>query len=253
MARAGVSQKQAPSYRVAAKGRSAVDWRGMLTVTVAIGAIVAVAFGGGYALRRGPGGLPVVEASTLPLRVKPTDSGGAAVIGSDETANADPNAEGLAPDILRLNVLREKPEQGKPAAQVNTAQKFASLIEHLPPLVASADAATVNLAAAAPPATISAMPAIAAPVSASTVMAEGGISVQLGALASEQGAQAAWADAATKNPDLIGNHGHLLVPGSLAGHQVWRLRIGGFADVADAATFCAKLHARGSECTVAAF
>jgi hypothetical protein len=34
---------------------------------------------------------------------------------------------------------------------------------------------------------------------------------------------------------------------------MWRLRTGGFATVAEAASFCAKMRSRGADCSIAAF
>ncbi len=242
-------KRATPSYRAAVKPPAkSFDLRGTLVAGGGIALVVLVAFGGGYALRSSAGGLPVIEAAAGPVRVKPADSGGSAPIGTDDVGGGAATTEGLAPaaETPNINGLREK-FAPKVAAVVPVME---TLVASLPPLVSDAHASVppVAVASVAAPAV-----AIAAPVRASTVMAAGGIAVQLGALDSEAGAQGAWAASTQRMPDLLAGRVPLLVPASLAGRQVWRLRVAGFADVAAAAGFCAKLRARGADCTVAAF
>jgi hypothetical protein len=236
--------RSVPSYKTGGRQpvKKSFDWKGLFVVGGGIAAIALLAFGGGYALKHSGGGLPVVEAPDGPVRVKPDQTGGAATIGGDFDTG-EGKAEGLAPATENpdIDALHQKFTPQPPAAA--SASEVATLVARLPPLVSTAIAETAPAAATQ----------IAAPVRASTVMADSGIAVQLAALDSPQAGQSAWSEIIARNADLLAGRNHLLMPATIAGHQIWRLRVSGFADVADAANFCVKLRSRGADCTVAAF
>ena len=77
--------------------------------------------------------------------------------------------------------------------------------------------------------------------------------VQLAAVDTEQGAQAEWQRLAKRMPDALGDRRLVLQRAERDGKAVWRVRTGGFSDVADATAFCSRLRAKGASCTIAAF
>jgi hypothetical protein len=77
--------------------------------------------------------------------------------------------------------------------------------------------------------------------------------VQLAALDSEAAADAAWAQMAHRLPDLLAGHRPEVTRFERDGHVFWRLRTGGFEDIAAATAFCAKLRAHGAGCAIASF
>lgn len=261
-----------PSYKVRNRApQSQIDWGRVGILAGGIGVIALLAFGGGYALRHANGGLPVIAAEPGPVRVKPDVAGGAETIGGDSYAASLGDGEGLAPatESPAVDALREKfAPKPAPAPVVSMtpdaqspAREVASLIARLPPLVSTASAETADAAApralpAPGPAAAPAEPAVIAPAhaaSASIGASAGGIAVQLAALDSEIAAQAAWGDAQARHGSLLAGRQHSVSTAKVAGRQVWRLRVGGFADVAQAAAFCVQLRAEHGNCTVAAF
>jgi hypothetical protein len=80
-----------------------------------------------------------------------------------------------------------------------------------------------------------------------------GVQVQLAALDSQAAANAAWTQLAHRVPDLLGGHSPAVVRFDRDGKVFWRLRTGGFADIAAATQFCTKLRARGAGCAIATF
>ena len=77
--------------------------------------------------------------------------------------------------------------------------------------------------------------------------------VQLAAVDTEQGAQAEWLRLAKRMPDALSDRRLVLQRAERDGKAVWRVRTGGFSDVADATAFCSRLRAKGASCTIAAF
>ena len=77
--------------------------------------------------------------------------------------------------------------------------------------------------------------------------------VQVAAVDSEAAAQAEWQRLAKKMPDLLGDRRPVVQKAERDGRAIWRVRLAGFGDVADATGFCAKLHARGGSCAIASF
>ncbi|MDD2705722.1 MAG: SPOR domain-containing protein, partial [Acidocella sp.] len=83
--------------------------------------------------------------------------------------------------------------------------------------------------------------------------AEGGTSVQLGALPSHLAAETAWRKASASEPTLFSGKSPDIVKANVRGKNYYRLRVDGFASRLEAAKFCAELSATGSACTVANF
>ena len=74
--------------------------------------------------------------------------------------------------------------------------------------------------------------------------------VQLSPAKSEASARAEWDKLARKLPELFGQHRALFLKTNETGSAPWRLRTNGFADPAQAKTFCDKVKAKGGQCTV---
>jgi len=81
----------------------------------------------------------------------------------------------------------------------------------------------------------------------------GKIQVQLAAAVDPAGAHTAWARLNSKMPALFSGRSPVYTHTKVAGVAFWRLRVGGFADIATARQFCASVRAQGGACTVATF
>jgi hypothetical protein len=74
--------------------------------------------------------------------------------------------------------------------------------------------------------------------------------VQLAAAGSQQQAEAAWRLLLHRSPRLVADRSPIFSAARVDGRDVWRLRTGGFADVATASAFCASVRAARSDCWV---
>ena len=92
-------------------------------------------------------------------------------------------------------------------------------------------------------------PAAERPVSTA---APASYAVQLTAAGTEAAARHEWQQLRQRVPDVIGSREPSVMPAEVDGHQLWRLRAGGFATRADAAAFCDLLQSRHSSCWVVA-
>ena len=182
--------------------------------------------------------VPVIEADSRPIRVKPENAGGLQVAGAEDpvmgnqaarTQSMAPAAETPAPQALRA----QNPPQARPPAVAPTAP-------------GQPETAAANIPS--PPAVPHTAQAVR-PVVAPTA----GPVVQLAAVESEQTAQAEWQRLAKRMPDLLGTRRALLQRAEHDGHAVWRIRTSGFADIAEATSFCARVRAKGGSCTIASF
>jgi hypothetical protein len=72
--------------------------------------------------------------------------------------------------------------------------------------------------------------------------------VQIGAPDSQSGAEAEWAKAARKAPDLFGSAERIIQQTDVNGKTVYRLRAGAFATGQDADAFCNAFKAKGGAC-----
>jgi Flp pilus assembly protein TadD len=76
----------------------------------------------------------------------------------------------------------------------------------------------------------------------------GSAQVQLGAVPSEHAAQQAWHRLQQKMPDQFSGHEPIIAKAERDGRVFWRLRTGGFSDMADAVSFCDRVRQGGSDC-----
>lgn len=75
--------------------------------------------------------------------------------------------------------------------------------------------------------------------------------VQLVAVQSEGAAQAEWQSLRQRHPDLFGARQPVITRTERDGRTFWRVRTGGFTDLADARGFCDRVRAKGASCMVA--
>jgi cell division septation protein DedD len=203
----------------------------MALVAAGIGGALVLAVAGSSMLHRTHHTVPVIQAISGPVRVKPADPGGMKVMGADDAA---PGAEKLAPPA-------ERPQIAALRARVKAAKAPKTPV------------AETKVAEARPPAIMASPP----PLQASAVQASPSVptstSVQLAAFDSAERAEQDWGRLAEKMPDLLGNRKPEIERTDLHGRPVYRLRTGGFANLAQATEFCAKVRAHGADCSVAAF
>ena len=222
---------------------------------IAGGAAVVLALGvGGYALLANrPHGIPVIEADSRPIRVKPDNPGGMQVVGAEEqilggaggsqdSAMMAPAPETPEPQVLRAQIQAARqpaPAPQPPPAPVQSASLPAAT--PAPTVIAPAQPQPPLVAARIPPP----HPA-AAPVS-------NGTEVQLAALETEQAAMTEWQKLAKRMPDLMASRHPAVVKAERDGKTFYRLRTGGFADTAQATAFCTQVKAKGGGCAIASF
>lgn len=215
-----------------------------------LGAALLV-FGGGWALMgQRSTTVPVVQADNRPIRVKPENPGGLQVSGAHDdilSGGNDNQAAGkLAPppEVPAPQALRAPPPSAPPASAP-----------------AASPAATAPQAAAAPAAVATATPVVAKPSVAvkpaepaeKRPAAAGVASVQLAAVSTEEAARSEWQRLSKRLPDLLGSQRPAFTKTERDGRTLWRVRTGGFADVAAATSFCGKMRAKGAACAVAEF
>ncbi len=220
-----------PEYSYQARKRQSVD-PAMRRIVLAAGGISVVIIGvalvwSGVRPRIGFGPPPEIAAPDVPLRVAPLDPGGLTVPGANEpimSGNVSSGPATLAPEAPQPDIQQFQPIA--PAAP--------------PPASVATTAPSAALPNAAPAAPLSAAPS-------------GPAQVQLAATANSAGAHQVWAHLLAKYPPLLKDKTPIFIPAIVNGNNVWRLRVGGFADQQAARTFCADLAAKGAACTVVGF
>lgn len=273
-----VSIPPAPSYRVPLRLRRRHDpaTRMRLMVAGSLGAVIIAWFAGSAWLGGGSGQVPVVEAQTGPIRVKPANPGGLQVPGADNaifSSNGGNGEDKLAPppqtpDLQALQAPARPAPAPKtaaaaaspppsPAGRTAEAAKPPTVVATPnPAAAAAAPKAAAIVAAAKPAATDGRAPDAVAterrPTPAVTAATHGAL-VQLAALSSEQGAHEEWGLLAKRLPQLLAGRQPSVSKVEHDGHTYWRLRTGGFADTAKATMFCLRVRAKGASCSVADF
>lgn len=278
------SQLSNTSYRARRAGPDGGQRTLKLAAAGLGGLLLLGAVGYGIVGRR-PSTIPVIEADSRPLKVKPENPGGMQITGADELSDdrsksdrMAPTAEVPAPQALRAQMQQAAPATpaavapmaatvAQPGAQQQGTGPGASPLPDTPAKTLAKSAvqaasvpATVAAApvAAGPGATPSVAPVVVpAPTPAVTMAAPrpvGGVTlVQLGALASEAAARSEWQRLGRSAPGLLDGREPVVSKIERDGRTYWRLRTGGFSDIADATGFCAKLKAKGGSCAVADF
>lgn len=220
------------SYRAPRRPES-----GMQRITLVAGGLAAAFLLalGVYALtgNRHARVVPVIEADTRPIRVKPENPGGMQVAGQDDdllsgAADAAAGKLGPAPETPQPQALRA--QQDAPDAKAATPAA---------PPAAAPPPAPVRPAATAPA-------AVAPPKAADA----GGATVQLGALETEADAKAEWDRLGRRMPELLANRRMTVSRTDVNGKTWFRIRVGGFADIAAATAFCGQVRAKGGACNL---
>jgi hypothetical protein len=243
-----------PGYRV----RRSSDTMDADTVRLALigGGIAAVllVIGGAWKLSgHRPAEVPVVQADSRPLRSKPDNAGGMQVEGQNDAilSGATDGKDALAPppEVPAPQALKDEAAQLLAARQAVAppAAPPAAPASPLPVVAASAPTPARPAAiAAVPPARTAATPAVTQAAVPSALAGHAG--VQLASLDSEALAFVEWRRLTQKMPDLLGRRQPLVQQADSHGRTYWRLRTGGFADIATATAFCQQVRAKGADC-----
>ena len=239
---------QSQSWRPQRRG-SSLDPQVIRAAMIAAG--LAAVLGVGYAaysmVGRAPHAVPVVEADSRPVRVRPDNPGGMQVAGAEEqimggAGNGQADTMAPPPEVPQPQVLR---------AQIEAARQ--------PPPPPPAQPVSLAVPPAPAPASISALPEqrVAIPLKPAIptrpAQVAGSAAVQLAAMPTEAGAMAEWQRLAKRMPDLLASRQPAVQRADHDGKTFYRLRTGGFSDVAQATSFCNQVRAKGGGCSIASF
>jgi hypothetical protein len=252
----------APSFSAQRLRRPTDESNGRMLLIAGAVLSVLVTFGIVWGLgARRSATIPVIEADSRPMRVKPDNPGGMQVPGSNDailSGQSGSQLETLAgpPETPDPQALRAQQQAIDPPPPVATTSPLmpASLT---PPTAPAPPPAS----AAAPPPPIAAAPirpaeprhVLAPPPRTAEPAATRGLLVQLGALGSEAAARVEWERLSRHMPDLLGGRQPQFTRSERDGHVFWRVRTGGFSDNAEAVLFCERVRTHGSACSVATF
>jgi hypothetical protein len=273
-------QGQGSSWRVS-RPQSVLDaaTRRVLLIAGGVGGTMLLLVGIYSLSTRHPAGIPVIEADARPLREKPKNPGGMEIFGADDavlggTSGKDamaPPPEAPAPAaLLAQERAAQAPATPPAAAPVAPVPAVPSPVPSAPvpsaPVssapVSSAPVSSARLAAASvsetkplPTATAvaPAKPAMQAASAPASQSGTGGTQVQLAALTTEQAALSEWERLARKMPELLGTRRPSVSRTEREGKIWFRLRTGGFSDVAQATSFCQHMREKGAGCSIASF
>jgi hypothetical protein len=228
-----------PTYRIP-RHRRAMDpgTKRLALIAGGLGATLLVVVGGWELIGHRSTAVPVVQADSRPIKVKPDNPGGLQVAGADE-------------DILS-GAAASKEGKLAPAPEAPAPQALRSPPAPASGVAPSATPAPQQAAAPAPAKPVAAKPA-AAPEKHPAPPAAGGAQVQLAAVSSEEAAKSEWQRLSKRMPDLLGQRRPAFSKTEHDGRTLWRVRAGGFADVPQATSFCEKVRAKGVGCSVAEF
>lgn len=274
----------APAYRVGAARQKAV----MDPATRRL-AIFAGGIGGALVLLVGVwsftghhhAGVPVIEADSRPVRVKPANPGGMQIAGANDsilsgettgkTAMAPPpetpqpqalkaeeKAAAAAPPLAMTPDTTDEPPPAPdapitPAEPVaRTAKPSPATLAPLPPVEPPKPVVAREARVAAPIPLTPPAPKPAAPPATAKAAGSGAV-VQLAALDSEEAAKAEWKRLERRYGSLLNGHAPTFSRTEHAGKTFWRVRTSGFADAAQAVLFCQRVKEKGGGCAVASF
>ena len=200
-------------------------------------------------------GIPTIEADTRPLRVKPENPGGMTAIGASEQMlrGGDDGVGDLAPAAERPDPQALRAQREAAMAPAQPAPNAPAPAAGEPPVAGTKPPAAAEPAASTPQAPAPTPTSAPTPTPTPTQSAATGTIVQIAAVGSESGAMSEWQRLARKMPELLGERSPLVQKAEHDGKAIWRLRTGGFADVADATQFCQRVRAKGGGCALANF
>ena len=224
-----------------------------------LGALLVTVVGGWSLLGHRPTGIPVIEAPSGPVRVKPVDPGGMQVMSTQVAQTNGPAATALAagpeepaPQALQAEVDAARHADApstRPVPGVAPAPAVAAKADTVPAPVATPPAGGITDAPVPAPArALTTTQAAAKPVAPA-----GSYMVQLAALDTEPAAHAEWSHLSHQAPSLLDERTPVIVRVPRGDKAFFRLRVGGFVSLADAHLFCGKAKASGIACTVAEF
>ena len=268
----------AESWRAPRRQSRPLDPQMIRMGVIAAGALGVVVLGvGAYAmLSHRSHGIPVVEADSRPIRVRPDNPGGNVAEGTDEAVmgagghaatSLAPPAETPEPQALRAQIDAAKQAASPPPPVVAQAAPPALALPALQPALPPAQKVSLSVPPPAEPSAISALPETKPPARTATRVpptpathaaapaapTTGGMQVQLAALESEQAAMTEWQRLSKRMPDLLNAHHPAVMRAEHDGKTVWRLRTGGFTDTAAATAFCSQIRSKGAGCAIASF
>ena len=210
-------------------------------VAAGLAAVLGLGFGGYSLVVHRPHTVPVIEADSRPIRVRPDNPGGMQVVGADELVGSGtgpaamaPPPEVPAPQALRAKINAETHPAMQPVSMVSPPAEPSSPISSMPEQRAPA----------------AARPALLAKPSSAPAT---GTQVQLAALESEQAAMMEWQRLSHRMPDLLSARQPAVQRAERDGKSIYRLRTGGFADIASATAFCVQVRSKGAGCSIASF
>jgi hypothetical protein len=219
-----------PTAMDPAMRRMALGAGGASLLVIVVALLWSGVRGGGF------GPPPVITAPPGPLRVAPANPGGLTV----PEANV-PIMSGVA------SVAPPQLAPVTPTPDISQLDQEAGIGVPPPPPVLK-PTPNVDLRQLDQEAGVAAQPP-----SSTATSGSGGVAVQLASIGSEAGAQEVWNVLQQKMPDLLGHRNADIVQAVVGGRTVWRVRVGGFADLTAARGFCASVQARHAACTVASF
>jgi hypothetical protein len=227
-------------------------------LAIAGGLCGVAALGGAVAWgisRMGPQPVPVIEADSRPLKIRPENPGGLVVPNQDQLVLLSPSVRRAAersqgvnarldagPELPALDQLRR--EAAPPGAPISL----------LPPVAGPVPAPSAPMpqpAGIAPPmAPPQAHVEPPAPAAAPAIqpVAGGRAQVQLGALVSEEAARGEWERLTRRIPELAAFQPRITRLEREGQAPLFRLRAGGLADSAAAHALCEAVRGKGGNC-----
>jgi hypothetical protein len=270
-----------PGYRSAPQRRAA-EARRMIVAAGGVGAVLTLCVGGYFmATVHGPAVVPVIQAPSGSVKVKPDDPGGLQLNTQTNTLlENDGTAAGAS-----LAATPEAPDPAALAASANQAPRPAPTgasapSPHVVPPPNAPSPATAAATPATPAVSVPTVPETPAPsTSQQTAMIipppsagaaavhnlvqeynppiqpaeHGQVRVQLAALDTQEAALHEWEHLMHRMPKLFDGRRPIFVQAHVKGHSFWRVRTAGFVSVTEATKFCHDVHAEGAACTVALF
>lgn len=260
-----------PTYRIPRRSRGMDPaTKRLALIAGGLGSTLLLVIGGWTALGHHTGAVPVVQADSRPIRVKPDNPGGMQVAGANEdilSGDPDTNSGKLAPppETPDPQAMRAPPPPlAHPAVVAASApivppaavsampriapDKPAAMVEKAPLMPVKAAPAMAATAAVTPDKHVA-----AAPAADHAASAPKGALVQLAAVSSEAAAKVEWERLQKRMPDLLDHRQPAFSQIERDGHTLWRVRTGGFSDFSQATVFCERVRTKGTSCSVADF